>query len=206
MVDEREAREMRRDAVAVEPELSAAFGSEVCRLPDGSAIVVLAMGGGIWHPSYTDLLASYRAAVAPPERGVYDRPVDVYGKDDVLSAPERLQSRLGLAPSAADWTVQSLAMLDASMHHMKASEVLAPSVFAPLLAYVGEVIRRALNGRWYFAAAGPRGHEPAMIIGVHGERCAIADLYGELLEGWPAVGVGSYVELKLGERSSSSTS
>jgi hypothetical protein len=84
--------------------------------------------------------------------------------------------------STLDATESSIDAIDAAIDAAGSEPFLAGDVFQSLLAYVGEVVRRAIGGRWDLLSQDDgRTWEPD-IIDAQGNRCNLLRVYKEILE------------------------
>jgi hypothetical protein len=104
----------------------------------------------------------------------------LHGNEFVENVPElldNLPSRLGLTRDDLDLSIQSLAKVDMRLQSLGPDACLAPELFDPLVAYLGEVIRKHLGGTWrlefqpdydiyepWIVAASGERHTPFMIL------------------------------------------
>jgi len=82
-----------------------------------------------------------------------------------------------------DHTEVSLDKVDKALRRLLPQKILTPEVFAPLTAYVGEVIRNATHGQWVMRRGSDvdRSWEPS-IVDPSGRSCAPFSIYKDLLE------------------------
>jgi hypothetical protein len=76
---------------------------------------------------------------------------------DVEAHSKKLGPRIGVADEALDFTAESLDAVDKALKKIPWAKRQVPDLVTPLVAYVGEVMRRASGGEWSTSSA--RGHE-----------------------------------------------
>jgi hypothetical protein len=140
-------------AHADDPDMSHGIRCKAYALADGSALLVFENGRGLLYESHHEMVARYRADV---ERAKHPSnpltelvPQGETFAGEVPNLIAALAKRLRLDPGALDMTEGSLDAVDRALRKMSARRILTSSeVFAPLTAYLGEVIRQAIDGRW----------------------------------------------------------
>jgi hypothetical protein len=137
----------------VDHELSKGMGGEVRILPDGRVLYTLgAIRGGTTWPS-REVFTEYRrrqdeeAAKGPVDSTTLLPPIDDFLRD-VEAHAKSLGPRLEIPDEALDHTVASLGAVDKALKRIPLAERPVPDLVTPLVAYVGEVLRRASGGRW----------------------------------------------------------
>jgi hypothetical protein len=144
-------------AIPVDPSLSRA-GEEVRVLADGRVIWkhTFSKKYRIW-PSLESYLDFRGAAEAIGEQMIAKGPIDptvtmLPPIDDFLRDVEAhaksLGPRLGIPDAALDGTVASLEAVDAAMKRIPRPEREVADLVTPLVAYAGEIYRKASGGRW----------------------------------------------------------
>jgi hypothetical protein len=102
--------------------------------------------------------------------------------DAVPSLIEELPTRLRLRPEAFDGSVDGLARLDRAAQRIGGQACLDdPNILAPLVAYVGEVVRNVTGGDWAIATDLGQDWQP-VIVGPDGRRYLTFSIFKELLE------------------------
>jgi hypothetical protein len=102
--------------------------------------------------------------------------------DAVPSLIEELPARLKLRPEAFDGSVDGLARLDRAAQRVGGQACLIdPNILAPLVAYVGEVMRNVIGGDWVIATDLGQDWQP-VIVGADGRRYPTYSIFKELLE------------------------
>ena len=148
----KEARELSKLPWVRDDELSShAFEARV--LPDGRVLLWLADGERApLYPSREALAEVVREAKAMP-KGPIDYtltllpPIDDF-LPDVEAHAKSLGPRLRIPDEALDGTVASLEAVDKALKRIPWAKRQMPDLVTPLVAYVGEVLRRASRGRW----------------------------------------------------------
>src|SRR5436853_531509 len=82
---------------------------------------------------------------------------------------------------ALDFTVVRLRLADEAVRAAGQAQVLTPEVFPALLAYIGEVIRRKVDGTWHVYRTSEDLWDPD-VVDKRGERCRLLRIYKEILE------------------------
>jgi hypothetical protein len=102
--------------------------------------------------------------------------------DAVPSLIDELPARLALRPQALDGSVDGLDRLDGAVRRIGGQASLdGPHIMAPLVAYVGEVIRNVTGGEWSIVTE--RGeHWLPVIVDPDGRRYVIVSIFKEVLE------------------------
>jgi hypothetical protein len=113
----------------------------------------------------------------------------LYGEDfidHIADLINELANRLALDMSQMDKTFQSLVLVDAKVKRMGRKKAQEPPVFSGLVAYVGEVMRLDIQGKWVIVRVEPYGStiwEP-WIEDAQGRRCnSWSFLYDMLIQG-----------------------
>jgi hypothetical protein len=102
--------------------------------------------------------------------------------DAVPSLIEELPSRLRLRPPVVDGSVDGLVRLDRAAQRIGGQACLDdPHILAPLVAYVGEVIRNVTGGDWAISTAFGQDWQP-IIIGPDSRQYPTFGIFKELLE------------------------
>jgi len=155
-------------------------------LDDGGALLVLPDGTGRHWTTYSEMLEVYRAGEEAAKDG-NDSFADLFpsGKDFVDQVPQLvtvLPRLIDVEASTLDATESSIDAIDAAIDAAGSERFLDGDVFQSLVAYVGEVVRRAIGGRWELLSQDDgRTWEPD-IIDPHGNRCNLLRMYKEILE------------------------
>jgi hypothetical protein len=160
-------------------------------LDDGSAVLVFPDRTGRHFTSFNDMREEHRAMEerARSERAetANELPTALFlsGRDFLAQLPQLMAALPGMIDVEAttlDATESSIDAIDAAIDAAGSESFLAADVFQSLVAYVGEVIRRAIDGRWELQSPDDgRTWEPD-IIDAHGNRCNLLRTYKEILE------------------------
>jgi hypothetical protein len=140
----------------VDDELSRASRGEVRILPDGRVLrrLVGIRGGTTW-PSREAFIEWWRrsdeelakARSAPHPAVALLPPIDDFLRD-VEAHAKSLGPRLRIPDEMLDGTVASLGAVDKALKRVPLAERPVADLVTPLVAYVGDVLRRASGGRW----------------------------------------------------------
>lgn len=152
---------------------------DVYKLPSGSAFLVFEDGKGRWYDSHQE----FEAFLNEEPTNVFQDllPQQEHFIDEVANLLVQLPRLIGVAESELDLTEASLPIVDRALRHIDESKVLTPEVFPALLAYVGEVIRRRINGEWQTREQADGTWEPD-IADERGRRCGLLMIYKDLME------------------------
>jgi hypothetical protein len=127
-------------------------GEEVRLLPDGRVLWSLSAKIVRAWPSREAFLENRRRNDEMVARGPIDSrtllpPIDAFLRD-VEAHAAALGPRLGIPDATLDGTVASLEAVDKALRRIPRPERAVADLVTPLVAYVGEVYRRASGGRW----------------------------------------------------------
>lgn len=182
---------LRETAHEVDAELTRAIGAPgsvtVYKLADGSAIMIICGLGAHWE-SHSELVATYQYAAQlrdNPPRGRSEFPQQEHFIDAMPELLRALPGYLGLDPATLRFSEASLDLVDGAVSRLGQERVLTPDIFPSVLAYVGEVIRRAVGGRWEMRREANGEWEP-WITAPGGTECAMFLIYKGILEEEPA--------------------
>ena len=89
---------------------------------------------------------------------------------DVEAHAKSLGPRIGVADEALDGTPESLDAVDKALKKIPWAKRQVPDLVTPLVAYVGEVMRKASGGRWTTSPSAGHENEP-FVTGRDGRRC-----------------------------------
>lgn len=131
-------------------------GDEVRILPDGRLLRKLVGCRGIeawpsreayteWWRRADEEVAKSRAA--PPPAQTLLPPIDDFLRD-VEAHAKSLGPRLRIPEGLLDFTPASLDIVDKALKRIPWAKRQVPDLVTPLVAYLGEVIRRGCGGRW----------------------------------------------------------
>ncbi len=122
---------------------------------DGQVLVVLNDGVGRLYNSREDwlsLLASVEETIRNPRRPVHFLDGRLpQGRDFARIAPslvEQLARELDIPLEQLDGSRASLELVDQMIHQKEPDESLASEIFAPLVAYIGEVVKSSTDLEW----------------------------------------------------------
>jgi hypothetical protein len=140
-------------------------GFEARLLPDGRVLLVLPLGGsGTLYPSREPLAKMQREIAAEIARGPVDPsltllpPIDDFLRD-VEAHAKSLGPRLRIPAEVLDYTPESLDAVDKALKRIPWAKRQVPDLVTPLVAYLGEVIRRGCGGQWTKIPATTRERE-----------------------------------------------
>jgi len=170
----------------LDPQLSREFMCSFYVFEDGGAALVEDDGSGLHFSSCDDLLSRHRANVKnvllqPNELAELLPHAEVF-QTQVPTLVADLPRLLGIDAKFLNFSEESLDAIDEAIRRLGSERILTPEIFPSLTAYVGEVIRRQVNGSWEIRTtrAGLR-HEPD-IIDPTGGRYGLLRIYKQLLE------------------------
>jgi hypothetical protein len=197
------AREVRRLLEATEhltdDGLSRRCFCQVFDLADGGALLVFENGRGRLYQS-KDALCSMldeveRQSPANPFRELL--PQGAAFANQVPKLVRDLPARLGLEAAELNGTEASLDRIDQVLRRLGASKIssriLAPEVFAPLTAYVGEVMRNATGGRWEMRRGSDGQTWEPWIVDPFGRYYAPFAIFKELFEYGKSASIRGFV-------------
>jgi len=96
---------------------------------------------------------------------------------------QELSAKLRLAPQSLNGTVESLERIDRAARRLGGPEWLDdPTILAPVVAYVGEVMRQATDGRWEIRGADDSSQWQPIVLGTNGRVYPTFAIFKELLE------------------------
>jgi len=166
----RELRQLLALPSTRDEDLSERGGCEVRQLSDGRMLGVFGNGRGILYPSrgvLDDMLreAEEMASAGPvnlvktliPPAGDFIR--------DVGAHAARLAATLRVPAEALDGSPDSLLAVDKALKRIKSSQRMTPEIVTPLVAYIGELLRRACDGRWEISEQSGGGAPEPTILG-----------------------------------------
>jgi hypothetical protein len=170
----------RRDAA-----MSREFMGEFFVLDDGGAVFLDSDGTGLHFYSYDEVVTLYWDDVrhAKEHKGsVAELLPDITRFiADLPALIAELPAALNVKPELLDFSEDSLDLVDSAIRRLGRQRILAPKIFAALTGYVGEVIRRHVEGAWAIRDVGNGVSEPD-IVDATGSGCSLLRLYKELLE------------------------
>jgi hypothetical protein len=159
-VSAKEVRELSKLAWVRDEALSTRM-SEARVLPDGRVLMHVADGEranlfpsrAAAEEAHRRYLEARQRAEGQARRGPVDPslgllpPVADFLRDVELHA-KKLGPRIGIADEALDGTLESLDAVDKALKKIPWAKRQVPDLVTPLVAYVGEVLRKASGGRW----------------------------------------------------------
>jgi hypothetical protein len=188
------AREIERILKKTKPSLDAELSrqtfSQAFDLSGGRVLLLRDDGNGRLYESKKELQAMLeegeRRAARGPESICHDFPQGQAFAEQVPQLVRQLGTELKIDPARLDGSEKSLDAVDKALWRMKPERALSVEVFAPLTAYVGEVIRKATNGRWEMrqASDADKTWEP-WIVDPSGRSCPPFLIYKELSDETP---------------------
>jgi hypothetical protein len=129
-------------------------GFEARLLPDGRVLMVLPLGGsGTLYPSREPLAKMLREMAESSANGPVDHarillpPIDDFLRD-VEAHAKSLGPRLRIPDEVLDGTPESLDAVDKALKRIPWAKRQVPDLVTPLVAYLGEVIRKGTGGQW----------------------------------------------------------
>jgi hypothetical protein len=174
-----------------DPTLSNTVGAEAHRLADGRILLVHERGTGtVWEREA--LLASLRVRPTPPQHILTNLLPDArHFPEKVPALTNRLQAFLHMRQAELDGTEDSLALVDQAVaEHCPRWGQRDADLFAALVAYVGEVLRRrepfsrwVVRRGWDGACWEPWVRTPAGVCYAPFE-LVYGELFGEPKEFW----------------------
>ena len=170
----------RRDAA-----MSREFMGDFFVLDDGGAVFLDSDGTGLHFYSYDEVVALYWDDVrhAKEHKGSVAELLSDIKRfiDDLPALIAELPAALSVKPESLDFSEASLDLVDSAIRRLGRKRILMPNAFPSLTAYVGEVIRRYVEGTWTLRDVGNGLSEPD-IVDATGSPCSLLRLYKELLE------------------------
>lgn len=183
-------RILKKTKHSLDAELSRQTLSQAFDLAGGRVLILLEDGNGRLYESKKELQAMLdeveRRAARGPESICHDFPQGRAFAEQIPQLVRQLGKQLHLDPARLDGSEESLDAVDKAIWRMKPERALSPDVFAPLTAYVGEVLRKATNGRWEMRQASDvdKTWEP-WIVDPSGRSCPPFLIYKELSDETP---------------------
>jgi hypothetical protein len=155
-------------------------------LDDGGALVLSPDGSGRHWESYRELMNWVEALDREAHTGSNMlHPLLPLADEFIRHIPELVTSLprlLRVDPASLDGTEESIAVIDIVVDELGSGHFSTPDVFQSVVAYVGEVIRRRIDGSWDVQLGQDgRTWEPD-IIDRYGKKCSLLRLYNEILE------------------------
>jgi hypothetical protein len=187
--NEEAAAILRETAHQVDVELTGAIGvpglRTIYKLANGSALVLIAgVGAALWD-SRDELAAGQKKVLAQVDGGSSSWRTELPQQEHFIDAiPELLRALPGLLdldPAALDFSEASLGPVDVAVRRLGQHRVLTAEIFPSVLAYVGEVIRRGVGGRWELRRDENDEWDP-WVVAPDGRECPMLRIYKGLLE------------------------
>ena len=178
-------------------EMSKALMCDVYLLADGGGLLVFEDGRGLLYKSYHELLARYQQSSEAAQS--FSNPLRdllAAGPDFVSSVPKLIQNlpaALRIDTSALDLSERSLEAIDKAIKKVGSESVLTAQIFAPLTAYVGEVIRRSVGGRWDMRLDDDGVTWVPWIVDGSGRSYSPVRIYKELIEHGRSASIQTFV-------------
>ncbi|HEY9802349.1 MAG TPA: hypothetical protein V6D25_18455 [Leptolyngbyaceae cyanobacterium] len=141
----------------METELSdrvSAYGEIIYQNSDGRILVNLGLDGGNLFKSRADCVKYIEELQQAIEKAKlesslsYRIPQGQSFIDEIPKLFEQLSVQLKIPLSELDNSADAMSKLDRAIKRIGRNKCLQPDIFAPLVAYVGEVIRQATGGKW----------------------------------------------------------
>lgn len=183
--------------------------------PDGRVLTTFPSGNGVMYSTreafeiQAELIERTRGQ--KPQHILHDRLPG--GEEFPQYAPhlvDNLATLLKIPGNELDNSLQSLDLVEHKIKHLGRKRCLDSPIFAALVAYIGEVIRRAVDGRWVMILSNQDDSvwEPWIIDPQGRSANSFSDLYDMLAEpskpisirGATAIAINSRYIRKLGER------
>jgi hypothetical protein len=171
-------------------------GSEIVQLKDGR-VLQISYGSANLYPS-SDEYRQLLTVIEEDGKRRIEHPLGARFRngtgfvDAVPSLVQELSQKLRIPPEVLDGSVDGLERLDRAAQRIGGQECLDdPTILAPLVAYVGEVIRNVTGGDWAIEEHQDRDWEP-VVVGPDGRRYSTFVVFKALLEGGSMYAVVSY--------------
>ena len=198
-VSEKETeRILKKTKHSLDPELSRQTLSQAFDLAGGRVLLLFDDGRGRLYESKNELEAMLdegeRRAARGPQSLCHDFPQGQAFAEQIPQLVRQLAKELNLDPAVLDGSEKSLDKVDKALWRMDTERALSPDVFAPLTAYVGEVLRKATQGRWEMrrASDADKTWEP-WIVDPSGRSCPPFLIYKEIMENEKSASVRGWV-------------
>jgi hypothetical protein len=172
---------------------------EVYELQDGRAVLLYGDGPAFVEDSYVQL-ARWIAANAQRSGRVSNEILRLLPQQEQFI--ETVDALIGALPgllclpaSQLDFSFASLEAVDRALTSVPTSRFAEATLFAPLVAYVGEFIRRRVRGTWRVTSAGI-GVVP-MVLDADGREYAPTRIYKDFIDSGHIPSLASFVERTL---------
>ncbi|MCY7286473.1 MAG: hypothetical protein LH679_24265 [Cyanobacteria bacterium CAN_BIN43] len=164
------------------------FISAVYKNLDGRVLTVSEDGAGVLYGSIEAWLSLLQSLETPsnqtPTHLLHERLSQ--GQNFINQISElitELAAQLDIPIQQLDRSGDSLKVIDKAIHRKGQSECLEAEIFAPLVAYVGEVFRQRISGRWEMRLAGDPRETILNKVGDRWEEERVGE-YPEVWEPW----------------------
>ena len=155
VVKAKAVRELLKDPLWVKnQELSSKFTSgNVYTYPNGQILNVVMGGRGRLFESQEEFSQAVQRYEELSKMGAWHilKGRLLYGQDFIAHIPELidlLAENFKIPRNELDMSADSLKKVEAKAKRFGREKCLLPEYFAPLVAYIGEIIRQEINGRW----------------------------------------------------------
>lgn len=184
------------------------LGYEVLRLGNGGALLRLEHGRGRLYDSYADFCEALAQNEEEARRGARHMLSDLLSSNvtfpgDVPMLIERLPAVLPIDATSLDGSEASLKRIDRAIRTFVRGKsdgfeaVLTEEIVPSLIAYVGEVMRKATDGRWQMRLSDDGKVREPWIISNNGEEFPAFLFVKELLDPPRTVSIASFVSAQL---------
>jgi len=198
----KEMREiLERTPHTVDADLAKLTVHKVFVLSTGGAVVRISDDDGILFEAHEELVAFCRTQQARKQLGPRNTWSMVWPstRDFVEEVPTLLSALPGLLAmgvSSVGFDEAGLLQVDRAVAKIGRQRVLSAELFPAVLAYVGEAIRRGIQGAWSTRRAGDGLLEPC-IVGASGDTCNLVPLYKHLAEGPRTVSLQPFISAEI---------
>jgi hypothetical protein len=143
------------------------------------------VGAALWD-SRDELAAGQKKVLTQVGGGRSSWRTELPQQEHFIDAmPELLRALPGLLdldPVALDFNEASLGLVDVAVRRLGQQRVLTAEIFPSVLAYVGEVIRRAVGGRWEMRRDEKNDEWDPWVVAPDGRECPMLRIYKGILE------------------------
>lgn len=164
------------------------FISAVYKNSDSRVLTVSEDGAGVLYGSIEAWLSLLQSLETPsnqtPTHLLHGRlPQGQNFINQISELITELAAQLDIPIQQLDRSGDSLKVVDKAIHREGQSKCLEAEIFAPLVAYVGEVLRQRINGRWEMRLAGDPRETILNKVGDRWEEERVGE-YPEVWEPW----------------------
>jgi hypothetical protein len=196
----RDARQLLKEVGFTRDEkLSKTLIAAVFRLADGRTLVMYEHGRGTLWQSHQDFEACLLAMREEARRveNLWEEllPQGQEFPAHVTELVSQLADRIRVRGDVLDLSEASLGHVDKAIRKLGRARTLTPEIFPGLVAYVGEVIRRGIGGRWEVIGS-RQGWEP-IVVDSRGERCAVLAVYKKIQENGRTVSLSAFARVQI---------